>query len=83
MVAFDHTHPPRVPVHLQPTFDRIVRQSFATRRKTLRNNLKRALGEDTDPVLDAVNLDGRRRPETLSLDEFVALAMAVEERNTP
>lgn len=82
VVRFDVSAEPAVPPTLQPTFDKVVRSAFATRRKTLRNNLKRLLGMETDAVLDTAGLDGRRRPEQLSLDEFSALATAVVERNT-
>lgn len=47
---------------------RVVRQSFSTRRKMLRNTLKVFKG------LDAVSIDLSRRAETLSLKEFCELA---------
>ncbi len=48
-----------------------LRLAFAQRRKTLRNNMK---GEVSGEQLEALNLDPQRRPETLSLEEFVKLA---------
>jgi len=48
-----------------------LRLAFAQRRKTLRNNMK---GYVTAEQLEALNLDPQRRPETLSLEEFVKLA---------
>jgi 16S rRNA (adenine1518-N6/adenine1519-N6)-dimethyltransferase len=64
-------------------FLRLVRQAFAQRRKTLRNNLKalRAVGWSSDAVeeaLRAAGVDGRRRAETLTLEEFAALWRALE-----
>lgn len=54
-------------------FDTVVRSAFAQRRKTLRNNLK-GLMEMT--VLEALEIDPTRRPETLSLQEVVAISNA-------
>jgi 16S rRNA (adenine1518-N6/adenine1519-N6)-dimethyltransferase len=53
--------------------ERITRAAFGQRRKMLRQSLK-ALGGDT--LLAAVGIDATRRPETLSIAEFVALANA-------
>ncbi len=82
VVLFDLEGPPSVPLALQPSFDRVVRSAFATRRKTLRNNLKRIFGDETDAVLDTAGVDGRKRPEQLPLAAFAALAQVVEDRNT-
>jgi len=60
-------------------FTGIVRAVFTRRRKTLANAL---LAVDTKghrsfgPVLERAGLDGRRRPETLTLAEFARLANA-------
>lgn len=51
--------------------DSLVRKAFAQRRKTLRNNLKGML-DVTD--LDGLGIDPGRRPETLTLQEVVALS---------
>lgn len=52
-----------------------VFEAFATRRKTLRNNLGRAWGRRrAASALAAVGLDGDRRAETLSVEEMWALA---------
>ena len=58
---------------------RVVRAAFAQRRKTLRNALSRTelfgLGRDAIvAAIDAAGLDGGRRPQTLGLDEYAALA---------
>ncbi|SEI74684.1 16S rRNA (adenine1518-N6/adenine1519-N6)-dimethyltransferase [Allopseudospirillum japonicum] len=50
-----------------------VRAAFAQRRKTLRNNLKGVMALE---LLQEVGIDAGRRPETLSLAEFVAIANA-------
>ncbi|HIJ65716.1 MAG TPA: 16S rRNA (adenine(1518)-N(6)/adenine(1519)-N(6))-dimethyltransferase RsmA [Candidatus Hydrogenedentes bacterium] len=60
-------------------FIRLVRAAFGQRRKTLRNSLGRSgdLGLARGDVLEAIadaGIDPGRRPQTLSLDEFAALA---------
>ncbi len=49
-----------------------LRASFANRRKTLKNNVCRALG--SDEVLERAGLDGARRAQELSREEFDVLA---------
>ncbi len=56
---------------------RLVTQAFGQRRKTLRNNLKPLLDSAT---IESLGIDPGRRPETLSLKEFTALADALAER---
>ncbi len=60
---------------------RIVRGSFQMRRKQLANTLAGTLGLDRDGVervCRAAGVDGRRRGETLSLEEFAKLARAAQ-----
>ncbi len=55
----------------------LARGAFQVRRKTLRHGLTRALSGDEPramEVLAAAGIDSRRRPETLDLDEWRALA---------
>ena len=54
-------------------FKRIVKMSFNQRRKTLRNSLKMLLQEKNDYISSHTNLL-TRRPETLSVNEFIELA---------
>ncbi len=56
-------------------FKRVVKLAFQQRRKMLRNSLSQLL-----PVskLTKLNLDLSRRPETLSVDEFVELANHIQ-----
>jgi 16S rRNA (adenine1518-N6/adenine1519-N6)-dimethyltransferase len=59
-------------------FERVVRAAFQARRKTLRNALCQALGTaHADLLLSAAAIDGGRRGETLSIEEFGALAAGV------
>jgi 16S rRNA (adenine1518-N6/adenine1519-N6)-dimethyltransferase len=61
-------------------FIRLVRDAFAQRRKMLINNLKKSklLEEFSDidlkEALDAAGIDGQRRGETLSVEEFGQLS---------
>lgn len=58
----------------------IVRAAFGTRRKTLRNGMLREVGERTDAILAAADIDGRRRGETLSIPELARLAASFRGR---
>lgn len=49
----------------------VVREAFAQRRKTLRNNLK---GRLDAAAFDTLEIDPTRRPQTLSVEEFVRIA---------
>jgi 16S rRNA (adenine1518-N6/adenine1519-N6)-dimethyltransferase len=91
-IAFDvparaFTPPPKVTsavVHLLPRpaplpadirkLERVTEAAFGQRRKMLRQSLK-GLGGET--LLDAAGIDGTRRAETLSVEEFVGLAKAL------
>jgi 16S rRNA (adenine1518-N6/adenine1519-N6)-dimethyltransferase len=58
-------------------FDRVVRAAFQARRKTLRNALAQEFGAaSSDAMLSAAGIDGKRRGETLSIEEFAAIARA-------
>ena len=64
-------------------FFRLIKLAFAQRRKTLRNNLKalRTMGwsaEKVEAALEESGIDGGRRAETLSLEEFAAFWRALE-----
>ena len=88
-IAFDvprqaFTPPPKVTssvVHLTPRaaprpadlklLERVTEAAFGQRRKMLRQSLKRLGGET---LLALAGIDGTRRAETLSVEEFVRLA---------
>jgi 16S rRNA (adenine1518-N6/adenine1519-N6)-dimethyltransferase len=60
----------------------LAKPLFQSRRKTLRNGLARALGNDVAAaaaVLAAAGIDPGRRPGTLRLDEWELLARAIAE----
>lgn len=71
--------PPPPGVRHPALVDRLIRTAFTQRRKTLVNGLRALAGTaglDAAAVVDASGIDGRRRPETLQLLEFAALADA-------
>lgn len=72
--------PPQVNVGSRDAFERVVRGLFLQRRKTLANALKPvadSFGHSSLEVLGKTGLDGRRRPETLSLADVASLTQAV------
>ena len=77
VLSFTLLPEPRAEVGDEALFRRVVKAAFGQRRKTLWNCLKSlepGPGEqELTAVLAACNIDGRRRGETLSLDEFAAL----------
>ncbi len=63
-------------------FHQVVKAAFGQRRKTLNNALK-TLNMDSalmQQALQEVEIDGTRRGETLSVDEFVALSNAITQK---
>jgi 16S rRNA (adenine1518-N6/adenine1519-N6)-dimethyltransferase len=71
-----HDRPP-VEVADQARFGALVKQAFAQRRKTLRNNL-RGLLDEADIV--AAGLDPGQRPQTVTLEQFAILAGRLEKK---
>ncbi|MEC4685863.1 MAG: 16S rRNA (adenine(1518)-N(6)/adenine(1519)-N(6))-dimethyltransferase RsmA [Nitrospirota bacterium] len=67
---------PRISVPDERLFFRVIKTAFSQRRKTLSNSLK-PLAEDIKDILSAAGIDPRRRPETLSMEEFAGIAEAI------
>ena len=68
----------------EAAYGRVVHAAFGQRRKTLRNALRSAFTEGPiDAALTATGIDGQRRGETLSTDEFAALANALDHARAP
>lgn len=57
--------------------ERVTEAAFGQRRKMLRQSLK-SLGAEA--LLETAGIDGTRRAETLSVEEFVRLANALQDR---
>lgn len=72
VVRLDTYPQPPVEIPDEKTFFRIVRAGFSQKRKQLKNSL----GEGGSVLLERAGIDPRRRAETLSLDEWAALARA-------
>lgn len=74
---------PRADVGNEGVFRSVVKSAFAMRRKTLSNCLRSAEFAkqiDCGEWLAACGIDGRRRGETLSLEEFAVLSRWAAER---
>ncbi len=80
VVRFTPRSQPPVLLLDRKLFFALVRASFTQRRKTLRNSLKAfftRMGLDAvqgEQLLDKCGVDGRRRAETLSMQEFARMA---------
>ena len=78
LVCKRRTVPP-VDVPDEKIFFKVVAAAFSVRRKMLTNSLKNMgglTGEQVKNWLDRAGIDGKRRAETLSLEEFAMLARA-------
>ena len=73
---------PRAEVGDEEFFRRLVKGAFSQRRKTLLNSLRSAgIGAEDDSLpaaLTRAGIDGARRGETLSLDEFAFLSRELQ-----
>lgn len=67
---------PRLTLHDENLFRRLVRGAFAQRRKTLRNSLLGSgwVADQIDMAFSDTGIDPGRRGETLTIEEFGALA---------
>jgi 16S rRNA (adenine1518-N6/adenine1519-N6)-dimethyltransferase len=67
---------PRLTLHDENLFRRLVRGAFAQRRKTLRNSLLGSgwAADQIDMAFSDTGIDPGRRGETLTIEEFGALA---------
>jgi 16S rRNA (adenine1518-N6/adenine1519-N6)-dimethyltransferase len=71
------------PAAYSPRLNALVRTLFAARRKTVKNNLEAFLGKTgnaAEAVLESCGIAPHARAEQLSLDDFTALARALEPR---
>lgn len=81
VVRLSRREKPRAEVISEARFRQIVKASFAQRRKTLTNSIAsdRTMAEtyDLDAALVTAGIDGKRRAETLSVEEFAAIERAL------
>jgi 16S rRNA (adenine1518-N6/adenine1519-N6)-dimethyltransferase len=84
VVGIEFEDPVAFPAADESLFVRIVRAAFGQRRKMLRNALLAGdLGfedQTVSAVLTAAGIDGKRRAETLSVEEFVRLSNRFHEQ---
>ena len=76
MVSIDVQPEARKRVDDESRFFQLVRAGFAAPRKQLRNSLAQGLGvsgSDVSDLLTRTDIDPRRRPGTLSVEEWIAL----------
>ncbi|UCC62355.1 MAG: ribosomal RNA small subunit methyltransferase A [Anaerolineae bacterium] len=84
VVCIDRHSTPPASVQDSATFFAVVKAGFAQRRKQLRNSLTAGLNRSQAEVvagLEAAGVDPRRRPETLSLPEWAAIANRLNNAN--
>jgi 16S rRNA (adenine1518-N6/adenine1519-N6)-dimethyltransferase len=82
VLSFTPLSAPRAEVGDEDVFRSVVRSSFSMRRKTLNNCLRSSEFSkhiDCGSLLDECAIDGRRRGETLSFEEFAALSRCATE----
>ena len=67
---------PRVDVHNEALYRKLVKSAFAQRRKTVRNSLLGSgwQAEQIDQAFEITKIDPGRRGETFTIEEFGALA---------
>jgi 16S rRNA (adenine1518-N6/adenine1519-N6)-dimethyltransferase len=71
---------PKLIIADEKTFFLVVRSAFGQRRKIILNSLSANLNlpkEKVELILDKVKIDSKRRPETLSIQEFADLSKAL------
>lgn len=78
VVSMDVRQTPPVQVKDEKRFFQVVKTAFSQRRKTFSNTLKSAglSKEQIAGILEASHIDGSRRGETMSLQEFADVADA-------
>jgi 16S rRNA (adenine1518-N6/adenine1519-N6)-dimethyltransferase len=76
IVRFERRAAPPVEVPSPDAMFTLARAGFAQRRKTLRQALKPVLGGRAEEVLGAAGIAAQSRAETLTLEEWAALARA-------
>jgi 16S rRNA (adenine1518-N6/adenine1519-N6)-dimethyltransferase len=72
-VVLDLLREPRVKVMDEVLFIRLVKSAFSRRRKTMTNGIRQVCTDPKEALTEA-GIDGQRRPETLSIEEFARLA---------
>jgi len=72
---------PMIQANEEEWFRRVVKACFGYRRKTLANALKHSelsLPQSIESRMEEAGIDPRRRPETLTIEEFASLAQTLK-----
>ena len=72
---------PMIQANEEEWFRRVVKACFGYRRKTLINALRHSelsLPQSIESRMEEAGIDPRRRPETLTIEEFIRLAAAIK-----
>lgn len=80
VLRFDVLDKPRVDTDNPDVFFECIKKGFGQRRKTISNSLAGTCGLDKESikgVLEKAGTDGTRRAETLTLEEFAAIANVI------
>ncbi|MFT4639354.1 MAG: 16S rRNA (adenine1518-N6/adenine1519-N6)-dimethyltransferase [Verrucomicrobiales bacterium] len=78
VIALERRTPGELPPFDHATFDRLIRQGFAQRRKQLKNTLANS-EVDWDSAAAALDLPPAARAEELSLEQWIALARLADD----
>ena len=81
VVYMEWKEKPMIEMNDKEWFKRVVKACFGYRRKTLINALKHSeltLPESIGLKMEEIGIDPRRRPENLTIQEFVSLAEALK-----
>ena len=84
VVRIDVHAEPRVPEQMQVRFFTVARAAFSEKRKQIHNSLSRRLElgkAETLAALQAAEIAPQRRPQTLSIEEWVRLVKALPNRS--
>ena len=57
----------------QASLTQVLKQAFKQKRKTIYNNLKDLFLEDTENILNECGIDLKKRPEQLSVEDYIKL----------
>lgn len=79
VIRLDLRDEPRVVVKDEKTFFKVIKAAFAQRRKTLLNTLSNSNAftmskDELSALLESLDIDPRRRGETLSIEEYAKIS---------
>lgn len=81
VVRIDILKEPEIVAKDEGVFLRVVKTAFGQRRKTISNSLKPLLRGEVKGILNKAGIDPLRRPESLTISEFVRLSDIISQRS--